>query len=80
MVINSSFARTYFPTSRRYGQHLQVGAIPNPDPRVPWMEIVGIVADVKQSLASESSTEMYVPFHQADQVLPVLTLSWLCAL
>jgi len=75
VVINSSFARTYFPNQSPLGQHLQVGAIPNPDPRVPWMEIVGIVADVKQSLASESSTEMYVPFRQADQVLPVLTLS-----
>jgi ABC-type antimicrobial peptide transport system permease subunit len=39
------------------------------------MEIVGIVADVKQSLASESSTEMYVPYRQADKVLPVFALS-----
>ena len=75
VVVNSSFARTYFPNQSPLGQHLQVGAMPNPDPRVPWMEIVGIVADVKQSLASESSTEMYVPFRQADQVLPVLTMS-----
>ena len=75
VVVNSSFARTYFPNQSPLGQHLQVGAMPNPDPRVPWMEIVGIVGDVKQSLASESSTEMYVPFRQADQVLPVLTMS-----
>jgi len=75
VVINSSFARTYFPNQSPLGQHLQVGAMPNPDPRVPWMEIVGIVADVKQSLASESSSEMYVPFRQADLVLPVLTMS-----
>jgi putative ABC transport system permease protein len=75
VVINSSFARTYFPNQSPIGQHIQVGAMPNPDPRVPWMEIVGVVADVKQSLASESSSEMYVPFRQADQLLPVLTLS-----
>ena len=75
VVVNSSFARTYFPNQSPIGQHLQVGALPNPDPRVPWMEIVGIVADVKQSLASESSSEMYVPYRQADQVLPVLTMS-----
>ena len=75
VVVNSSFARTYFPNQSPIGQHMQVGAVPNPDPRVPWMEIVGIVADVKQSLASESSSEMYVPFRQADQVLPVLTMS-----
>ncbi|HEY2495736.1 MAG TPA: ABC transporter permease [Candidatus Angelobacter sp.] len=73
VVINSSFARTYFPNQSPIGQHIQVGAVP--DSSVPWMEIVGVVADVKQSLASESSSEMYVPFRQADQVLPVLTLS-----
>ena len=72
-VINSSFARTYFPNQSPIGQHIQLGS--TPDPGVPWMEIVGVVADVKQSLASESSSEMYVPFRQADQVLPVLTLS-----
>jgi putative ABC transport system permease protein len=75
VVINSSFARTYFPNQSPIGQHIQVGAIPNPDPKVPWMEIVGVVADVKQSLASESSSEMYLPYRQADQVLPVLTMS-----
>jgi putative ABC transport system permease protein len=73
VVINSSFARTYFPSQSPIGQHIQVGA--TPDPNVPWMEIIGIIADVKQSLASESSSEMYVPYRQADQVLPVLTLS-----
>jgi putative ABC transport system permease protein len=72
-VINSSFARTYFPNQSPIGQRIQVGAMP--DPNVPWMQIVGVVADVKQSLASESSSEMYVPFRQADQVLPVLTMS-----
>ncbi|HKV95699.1 MAG TPA: ABC transporter permease [Candidatus Angelobacter sp.] len=72
-VINSSFARTYFPNQSPIGQHIQLGA--TPDPNVPWMEIVGVVADVKQSLASESSSEMYVPYRQADQLIPVLTLS-----
>ncbi len=73
VVINSGFAHTYFPNQSPIGQHIQLGA--TPDPGVPWMEIVGVVSDVKQSLASESSSEMYVPYRQADQVLPVLTLS-----
>ena len=73
VVVNSSFARTYFPNQSPIGQHIQLGAVPSAG--VPWMEIVGIVADVKQSLASESSSEMYVPYRQADQVIPVLTLS-----
>ncbi|HLJ88466.1 MAG TPA: FtsX-like permease family protein, partial [Candidatus Angelobacter sp.] len=72
-VVNSSFAHTYFPNQSPIGQHIQVGAVP--DSNTPWMEIVGIVADVKQSLASESTSEMYVPYRQADQVLPVAALS-----
>jgi putative ABC transport system permease protein len=39
------------------------------------MEVVGVVGDVKQSLAAEAPTEMYVPFRQADKVLPVFGLS-----
>jgi putative ABC transport system permease protein len=73
VVINSSFARTHFPNQSPIGQHIQLGAAPSPN--VPWMEIVGIIADVKQSLASESSSEIYLPYRQADQVLPVTTLS-----
>lgn len=73
VVINSGFAHTYFPNQSPIGQHIQLGA--TPDPNVPWMEIVGVVSDVRQSLVSESSSEMYVPFRQADLVLPVLTLS-----
>jgi len=72
-VVNSSFARTYFPNQSPLGQHIQLGATPSTN--VPFMEIVGIVADVKQSLASESSSEMYVPYRLADQMLPVSALS-----
>jgi putative ABC transport system permease protein len=75
VVINSSFARAHFPNQPPIGQHIQIGATPNPNPAVPWMEIVGVIADVKQSLATESSLEMYLPYRQADQVLPVTTLS-----
>ncbi|MGA2539333.1 MAG: ABC transporter permease [Terracidiphilus sp.] len=73
VVVNSSFVRTYFPNESPLGKFMQVGAIPEAD--VPWMQIVGIVGDVKQSLGNDSSTEMYVPYRQADKVLPVAALS-----
>jgi putative ABC transport system permease protein len=73
VVINSTFARTHFPGQSPLGQHIQLGE--TPDPTVPWMQIVGVVADVKQSLANESDAEMYLPYRQADSVLPVFTLS-----
>ena len=73
VVVNSNFARTYFPDQSPLGQHIQLGA--TPDPSTPWMEIVGVIGEVKQALASESAAEMYVPYRQADQVLPVTTMS-----
>ena len=73
VLVNSSFAKTYFANQSPLGQHIQLGA--TPDASIPWMEVVGIVGDVKQSLASESSTEMYVPYRQADRVLPVFAMS-----
>lgn len=72
-VVNSAFARTYFPNQSPLGQHIQLGA--TPENSVPWMEIVGVVGEVKQSLASESATEMFVPYRQADRVLPVAVMS-----
>ena len=73
VVVNSAFANTYFPNQPALGQHIQLGALP--DSTVPWMEIGGIVGEVKQSLASESAAEIYVPYRQADAVLPVVAMS-----
>ncbi|HYL92684.1 MAG TPA: ABC transporter permease [Alphaproteobacteria bacterium] len=73
VIINQSMARTYFPNQSPLGQHIEIGPVPN---EFPWMEIVGVVADVKQALASDPATEMYVPFRQAEnKVLPVLALT-----
>ncbi len=80
-VINATMAKTYFPNQSPLGQHLQLG--PAPDKDVPWMEIVGVVGDVKQALASEAPTEIYFPHRQGNKisgpdkvaVLPVFALS-----
>ena len=39
------------------------------------MEIVGIVGDMKQNLATDSQSEMYVPYRQADTLLPIFFVS-----
>ncbi|HLW54091.1 MAG TPA: ABC transporter permease [Candidatus Angelobacter sp.] len=73
VVINSTMAKTFFPNESPLGKHLQLGALP--ENSVPWMEVVGVVADVKQSLSSDAPTEMYVPVRQGNQLLPVFTTS-----
>jgi putative ABC transport system permease protein len=73
VVINATMARTYFPAENPLGQRLQIGATPEND--VPWMEIVGVVGDVHQGLDTDPKAEMYLPYRQADAILPVLQLS-----
>jgi predicted permease len=73
VIINSTLARTFFPDGSPLGQHLQIGGLPN-DVN-PWMEIVGVVGDVKQALASEAATELYIPYRQSDKIRPVLSMS-----
>ncbi len=74
VVVNQTMARQYFPNESPLGRHLQVGALP--DPQTPWMEIVGVVGDVKQNLATDAQAEVYLPYRQADTLLPVFALSF----
>ena len=73
VVINQAAARQYFPDGDPLGKHLQLGA--TPDTAVPWMEVVGIVGDLKQDLAGDPKAEMYVPVRQGDSILPEFALS-----
>ncbi|HTM17295.1 MAG TPA: ABC transporter permease [Terracidiphilus sp.] len=73
VVINEAMAKTYFPSENPIGKKMQIGA--TPDNTVPWMMIVGVVGNVKQSLVADMPTEFYVPYRQANEVLPVRTMS-----
>jgi putative ABC transport system permease protein len=46
-----------------------------PENEVPWMEVVGVVGDVLQNLGNSPAAEMYLPYRQADALLPVFQLS-----
>jgi putative ABC transport system permease protein len=72
-VINQSLARSYFPNQDPIGKHIQAGALP--EPSEPWFQIVGIVGDMKQNLATDSAAEVYVPYRQADRIIPIFALS-----
>ena len=61
-VINESMARQYFPDREALGERIQLGTEPDAD--FPTMEIVGVVADVKQSFEAGSNAEFFVPYAQ----------------
>jgi predicted permease len=74
VVINESMARQFFPDLDPIGQRIQLGTEPSPD--YPTMEIVGVVADMKQSFEAGSKGEMFVPFAQhPDPVLAPMYLN-----
>jgi predicted permease len=73
VVINTTMARTFFPNENPLGKRLQLGALP--DQQVPTMEIVGVVGDVRPGLGVDPQAEMYLPYRQADLLLPVFQLS-----
>jgi putative ABC transport system permease protein len=73
VVINATMAKTHFAGENPLGKRIQLGATPDKD--VPTMEIVGVVGDVRPGLGVDPQTEMYLPYRQADLVLPVYQLS-----
>src|SRR5262249_24351714 len=60
VVVNQSLARRYFPGEDAIGKHIQAGALP--ERGEPWFTIVGIVGDMKQNLATDSSAEVYISY------------------
>jgi putative ABC transport system permease protein len=62
VLINEEMALRFFAGVDPIGQRLQVGAVPT---GADYLEVIGVVGNVPQSLESGPGAEMYVPFHQA---------------
>jgi len=73
VVINATMARTFFGGENPLGKRMQLGALP--DKEIPWMEVVGVVGDLLQGLDLGPAAEMYLPYRQADALLPVFQMS-----
>ncbi|HWQ33602.1 MAG TPA: ABC transporter permease [Blastocatellia bacterium] len=64
-IINETMAREYWPNEDALGKRFKIG---DPDSDVPWLTVVGIVADVRQmGLDAPVKAEMYQPYQQAKQ-------------
>jgi len=61
-IINETMARQYWPGENPVGRRFKLG---DPDSDVPWVAIVGVVADVRQmGLDAPVKAEMYLPYQQ----------------
>jgi putative ABC transport system permease protein len=67
VMINQAMARNYWPDEDPLGARI------GPSAQGPWLEVVGVVADVKESaLETEAEAAMYLPYRQAP--VPTMTL------
>jgi len=73
VVINVAMAREFFPGESPLGKRFQIGGAP--DPAIPWMQVIGVVDDVRQGLAIDPQSEMYLSYRQADAVLPMFQMT-----
>jgi putative ABC transport system permease protein len=63
-VVNETMARQYWPGQNVIGRRFKMG---DPNEDVPWISIVGVVADVRQmGLDEPIKAEMYFPYSQVD--------------
>jgi putative ABC transport system permease protein len=63
VIINQTLAERYFPDESPIGKRLKVGGADRP--RNPWMEIVGVVGDLKYSgLDAKPEPTYYTPLAQ----------------
>jgi predicted permease len=71
-VINETMARGFWPGGEPIGKHIVLGA---PRPGVPWLTIVGVVADVRNAgLRLDAIPQIYTPYTQGpgDSMVVVL--------
>jgi len=61
MVINRRLAEKYWPGEDPIGKRLKIGPLDSPS---PWLTVVGVVSDVRQTGLYEQKLEFYVPYAQ----------------
>jgi putative ABC transport system permease protein len=62
-VISESFARRLGGTERALGRRLKSG---KPESKAPWLEVVGVVADVRYRALTTEKLDIYVPYTQSN--------------
>ncbi len=72
-LIDETFARTFWPGESALGKRVKFGNLKDPEP--PWMQVVGIVAHVKNyGVDQPSRVEIYLPFYQRPANSPTIVV------
>jgi putative ABC transport system permease protein len=73
-VIDEELARRHWPNETAVGKRIHFGGPGNSNPNNPWLDIVGVVATVKdESLGEEAAAHIYLPLAQvADKSLDLI--------
>ena len=61
VIVNETLARKHWPGQEAIGKRIRFSG---PLDRAPWMEVVGVIKDVKHDLTEEVTPEYYLPFAQ----------------
>jgi putative ABC transport system permease protein len=61
IIVNETMAKTYWPNQDALGKRIRFNGPLN---EYPWMEVVGVVQDVKHELNSPTTTDYYLPHAQ----------------
>ncbi|HYT75996.1 MAG TPA: FtsX-like permease family protein, partial [Vicinamibacterales bacterium] len=70
LIVNSAFAKKYFPGADAVGQRLTIGKGLGPEFEDPTREIVGVVGDVRENgLDADAPPVLYVPIGQVSDKL-----------
>ncbi len=57
VVVNATMARTFWPHQSAIGKRVRL------DPKMPWIPVVGVVADMKNGgLDKPTGTELFIPY------------------
>ena len=61
VIVNETFAKTYWPNEDAIGKRMRIAG---PLKDFPWLQVVGVVRDVKHELNTPNSADFFLPHAQ----------------
>ncbi len=73
ILVNATFAKTFFPGESAVGKRIRIS--PALNPYVPWQEIVGVIGDTRQaSVEAPVRPELFSPLSRSISMYPAIAI------